>query len=353
MYGPAASTAMADLPYDARGVLSGLYQAGYSWGYLFAAVFYRALVPTTSYGWRSLFWFASVPPIFLIVFRYVMPETDHFIAVKAERAARAAAPSEQNESIQARSVAKSPGVVAFIKEAGTAAKQNWVLLIYMVFMMAGFNSCSHGSQDFFPTFLKNQAELNASQVTIISVVGQLGSITGGLVLGFFSTFLGRRPTMLIACILGGAMVPAYILPRSMVLVASAFFQQVFVGGVWGPIPIHLMELSPEALRVTCVGLTYQLGNLASAGSATIQAIIGERYPLAPGPTGAKRFDYGKVIAIFMGAVWAYVFFLLLIGPEMTQEERDEEARAVQDRNDLRRGSVAVEDVHHVEAKADA
>ena len=352
MYGPAASTAMADLPYDARGVLSGLYQNGYSTGYLLAAVFYRALVPTTSHSWRSLFWFAAVPPVFLMAFRYVMPETDHFLSVKAERAARPA-PSQGDGSGQGSSVADATSVRVFIKEAGIAIKQNWFLLIYMVFLMAGLNSCSHGSQDFFPTFLKNQAELNPSQVTVISIVGQLGSITGGTVLGYISTFLGRRPTMLIACILGGALVPAYILPRSMVLVASAYFEQVFVGGVWGPIPIHLMELSPVALRATCVGLTYQLGNLASAGSATIQAIIGERYPLAPGPKGAKRFDYGKVIAIFMGAVWAYVFFFLLVGPEMTQQEREEEAQAVQDRNDLRRGSIVVDDALQVEAKSDA
>lgn len=59
LLGPAASTALEDLPYDARGILSGLFQQGYAVGYLLAAIFYRALVPTTSHGWRSLFWFGS------------------------------------------------------------------------------------------------------------------------------------------------------------------------------------------------------------------------------------------------------------------------------------------------------
>jgi SHS family lactate transporter-like MFS transporter len=217
----------------------------------------------------------------------------------------------------------------------------------MVVLMTGFNSCSHGSQDFFPTFLKNQVELNPSQVTVISVVGQLASITGGRILGFISTFSGRRLTMLCAYILGGALVPAYIIPRSMVLVASAYFEQVFVGGVWGPIPIHLMELSPVALRVTVVGLTYQLGNLASSASATIQAIIGERFPISPGPGGVARFDYGKVISIFMASVWGYVFLFLLVGPEMTQEEREEEAEAVRIRELQRQQDVFIDsmDIH--------
>lgn len=73
-----------------------------------------------------------------------------------------------------------------------------------------------------------------------------------------------------------------------------------------------------------VGVTYQLGNLASSASATIQSVIGERYPLPP-KNGVKRFDYGKVIGIFMGAVWAYQLLFLFLGPEMSEEERAEYA----------------------------
>jgi MFS transporter, SHS family, lactate transporter len=164
-----------------------------------------------------------------------------------------------------------------------------------VVLMAGFNACSHGSQDFYPTFLKNQVELGATDVTVITVVGQIGALIGSTTIGFISTFSGRRLAMITACIFGGAMIPAYILPRNMTLVAASFFQQFFVGGVWGPIPIHLIELSPPALRTLTVGVTYQLGNLASSASATIQGVIGERYPLPTAPDGTKRFDYGKVI----------------------------------------------------------
>ncbi|KAK2594744.1 hypothetical protein QQS21_007542 [Conoideocrella luteorostrata] len=347
MYGPAASTALSDLPYDARGVLSGLYQNGYSTGYLLACVFYRALVPTTSHGWRSLFWFSSVPPLLIMVFRWLMPETNYFRALKAERERQVV---EERGDLNSTSTlpasqTKFVELIAFAKESREAIRHNWVLLMYMAVMMTAFNSCSHGSQDFYPTYLKNQVELNATQVVIISVAGQLGSITGGTILGYISTYSGRRLIMLIACVFGGALVPAYTIPRDMSLVATAFFEQVFVGGVWGPIPIHLMELSPPALRTTVVGLTYQLGNLASSASATIQAIIGERFPLAAGPNHDVRFDYGKVIAIFMGAVWAFLFVLLLLGPEMTQEERELEAENSRHLELLRRDGI---DLNHIE-----
>jgi len=43
LFGPAAATALEDLPYDARGLLSGIFEQGYATGYLLAAIFYRAV----------------------------------------------------------------------------------------------------------------------------------------------------------------------------------------------------------------------------------------------------------------------------------------------------------------------
>ena len=61
-------------------------------------------------------------------------------------------------------------------------------------------------------------------------------------------------------------------------------------------PIHLVELSPPHVRALFYSFTYQLGNLASAASSTIEATIGERFPLPPNPdTGEARYNYGKVI----------------------------------------------------------
>lgn len=71
------------------------------------------------------------------------------------------------------------------------------------------------------------------------------------------------------------------------------------------IPIHLIELSPEHFRSFVVGTSYQLGNLVSSASSTIEATIGERYPLSPLSNGLKRYDYGLVMAIFMGCVYFY------------------------------------------------
>ena len=180
---PAAATALEDLPYEARGFFSGLFQQGYAVGYLLAALFFRALVPTTSHGWRSLFWFGACPPVLIIAWRLYLPETNYYQVLKAEREARHAQ-DDHADSV----TGKTGSLRAFLKDANQAFRKNWVLFVYMVsslqescqsvemlcsshkhtepmlkskqvILMSGMNSVSHGSQDLFPTFLSDQARM--------------------------------------------------------------------------------------------------------------------------------------------------------------------------------------------------
>lgn len=286
-----------------------MLQQGYAFGYLLATVFARALVNTTSHGWRPLYWFAACPPILIIVFRIFMPETQAFQARQAVRAA-------------------SGGVgKTFLQEGKVAIKNHWLLLLYMVGLMAGFNFMSHGSQDLYPTMLSNQYKFSANAVTVTQVVANLGAMTGGTVVGYCSGIFGRRFSIVFICIIGGALLYPYTYTSSKAVIAAAFFEQFCVQGAWGVIPIHLMELSPGALRTFVVGTSYQLGNLASSASSTIEAQIGERFPLSPlvNPKThkvTKRYQYGKVICIFLGCVYVYVIVMTILGPEMRGKSFD-------------------------------
>ncbi|KAK3201398.1 hypothetical protein GRF29_185g829719 [Pseudopithomyces chartarum] len=62
LYGNAAATALEDCPEEARGLISGMLQQGYAFGYLLATVFARAFVNTVGHEWRPLFWFGAGPP---------------------------------------------------------------------------------------------------------------------------------------------------------------------------------------------------------------------------------------------------------------------------------------------------
>ena len=296
LYGNAAATALEDCPEAARGLISGMLQQGYAFGYLLAAAFARGLVDTTSHGWRPLFWFGAGPPVLIIIFRLCLPETNSY----RERAA----------------VRKASGNLTstFLAEGRVALKKHWLLLIYLVLLMAGFNFMSHGSQDVYPLMIQNQYNFSPDAVTVTQVVANLGAMTGGTVVGYSSQIFGRRFSIIVISIVGGALLYPYTFISSKKIMAAAFFEQFCVQGAWGVIPIHLMELSPGSFRTFVVGTSYQLGNLVSSASSTIETTIGERFPLPP-KGKVKRYEYGKVICIFMGCVFAYVIVLALVGPE--------------------------------------
>ncbi|KAJ5247579.1 hypothetical protein N7468_002562 [Penicillium chermesinum] len=301
MYGIAAVTALEDCPIEARGLVAGLMQQGYAFGYLLATAFARALVNTTSHGWRPYFWFASCPPILIIAFRLSLPETQAFRDRQASR--------------------ESQGNIAgqFISEAKVALKHHWLVLLYLVLLTSGLNFVSHGSQDLYPTMLTNDLKFSANAVTVTQVVANLGAMTGGTFAGYCSQIFGRRFSMIIMCMIGGALIYPYSYTRTHAVAAVAFFEQFCVQGAWSVIPIYVMELSPASFQTFVVGSAYQFGNLASSASSTIEATIGERFPLAPlvkaDGTTVARYDYGQVICIFTGAAYAYSLVLLFLGPE--------------------------------------
>ena len=98
-----------------------MLQQGYAFGYLLAAAFARGLVNTTSHGWRPLFWFGAGPPVLIIIFRLCLPETR---AYQERQRIREETPNAAK---------------VFAQEGKVALKNHWLLLIYMVLLMAGFN----------------------------------------------------------------------------------------------------------------------------------------------------------------------------------------------------------------------
>jgi len=308
LYGNAAATAIEDLPEDTRGLMSGILQQGYAFGYLLAAAFARGLVNTTPHGWRPLFWFGACPPVLIILFRLVLPETQAY-----QQRARL----RHHAQLRGDDISRT-----FLREGKAALRHHWLLLIYLVLLMAGFNFMSHGSQDLYPTMLQNQFNFSPDAVTITQVVANLGAMLGGTVVGFASQIFGRRVSIITMCIAGAALLYPYTFVSSSAVIAAAFFEQFCVQGAWGVIPIHLMELSPGAFRTFVVGTSYQLGNLVSSASSTIESTIGERFPLPRTHAQESRYEYGKVICIFMGCVYVYVIVLTLLGPEHLRRKFD-------------------------------
>jgi len=287
-WGVGAALAMEALPAKSRGFFSGILQQGYATGYLIAAIVYYFVFP--HFGWRGMFIAGTLPALLIFYIRAHVPES----AVWKESAARVGQTAGRWRS----AVANAP------------------LFLYAIILMAAFNFMSHGTQDLYPTFLEKQRGFSVGQVSLLTIVMNVGAILGGTLFGGLSQRLGRRFSIVIAVVLGAFVIPLWAFaPTAALLGVGGFCMQFMVQGAWGIVPAHLNELSPPTVRGTFPGFTYQMGNLISAGAAQWQAILAARFPTPGG--GA---DYARVLAIVALAVFVAVGVLAAIGPEAKERE---------------------------------
>jgi len=274
-WGVGASLTMETIPPKTRGIVSGLLQAGYPSGYLLAAVLYG-----TSYhflGWRGMFMVGVLPALLVLFIRRKVEESPAWIKYGRQ-------PSRILETI----------------------KRRWVLFIYVIILMTAFTSFSHGTQDIYPTFLQVQQKFPAQTVSAIAIVYNIGAILGGLVFGTFSERIGRRRAIIIAALLTLPVIPLWAFSNSVLMLSlGAFLIQFFVQGAWGVIPVHLNELSPDSVRGTFPGFTYQLGNLFASKNGTIQTTLAV----------SLGNNYGLALAITAVIVASAVAIVTALGPE--------------------------------------
>jgi SHS family lactate transporter-like MFS transporter len=183
VWGLATSTALENLPVEVRGIASGILQQGYAIGYLLAAVIDLFLVPEVSPGWRALFWTGSGISLFAAAIRALLPESQLFLKAKEAE--------KDHETPNTTSKTK-----IFIHETKAMLKKHWLLCIYAVLLMTGFNFLSHGSQDLFPTYLQASKGFSAHDAIVATIIGNIGALSGGTIAGWLSQYMGRRLTMI-------------------------------------------------------------------------------------------------------------------------------------------------------------
>lgn len=240
-WGVGASLAMEHAPVRWRGVLSGILQSGYSIGYLLAAIAARVVLPNL--GWRAMFWVGGIPALLALYIRTKVPESE---AWQQHRLTRT------------------------IDGPRIAWQHKW-LSLYMVGLMFLMNCLSHGTQDLYPDFLKHAHGVSGNTVAYVAMFYNVGAVVGAIIFGLLSERIGRRYSMLCALAVALAIMPAWAFGGTLeVLAIGAFVMQMGVQGAWGIIPVHLNELSPDAVRGLLPGFTYQVGILLASATPSVE-----------------------------------------------------------------------------------
>ena len=277
-WGIGSALTFETIPVRARGVVSGLLQAGYPSGYFVAAIavflFYDKL------GWRYMFLLGIAPAILVFFIRIGIDESPAWTEQRVKK--------------------QTLGLWAVLG-------RDWRLAIYAILLMTAFNFFSHGSQDAYPNlFLKIQHGFDTKTLSLMTAIANIGAICGGIGFGFLSERIGRRRAIIYAALLALPVIPFWAFASTpLILGLGAFLMQVSVQGAWGVIPVHLNELSPPEIRATFPGVVYQLGNLIASRNLPIQAAIAETH----------GNNYGLAMAMVVGTVAVVIVLMVLWGPE--------------------------------------
>lgn len=282
-WGVGASLAMESIPPRLRGPVSGLLQTGYPSGYLIASVVFGLFFEQI--GWRGMFVVGAAPALLVLYIRWGVEESPVFIAHAEKRA---------------------DSFLAHLGDMVGIGRKHLLLFLYAILLMAAFNAFSHGTQDLYPTFLREQHGFDAHAVGIIVVIGNIGAIIGGLTSGTLSERFGRRRMISTMALLALPVIPLWAYSTTPLFLAlGAFLIQIAVQGAWGIVPAHLNELSPDEVRGTFPGFAYQLGNLIVSLAAPLQAGLAE----------SRGGDYSFALAIVAGVVAVVLAGLALAGVE--------------------------------------
>jgi MFS transporter, SHS family, lactate transporter len=274
-WGVGASLTMETIPQQSRGFVSGLLQAGYPSGYLLASLVYALF--GKSLGWRGMFMVGILPALLVLYIRRNVEES----------------PSFQTSRSKGRQI-----------WAEVRKRRN--LIVYTVILMTAFAFLSHGTQDFYPTFLKKQLKFAPPTVGTIAIVYNIGAILGGITFGAISQRIGRRRAIIIPCLLLLPTISIWVFPTNPVFLAlGAWVMQFFVQGAWGSIPVHLNELSPPGIRGTFPGLTYQVGQFFAAINLTMQSWLTVQF----------GGNYAYSLALVAAVVAVVIVVLIARGPE--------------------------------------
>jgi SHS family lactate transporter-like MFS transporter len=273
-WGIGASLAMESAPIKKRGILSGLMQGGYPFGYLLAAL--AAILVIPRYGWRAMF-FVGVPLAALTI----------YLASRAP----------ESEAWRAHRV---PSLRAMITVAFAHGRRFGYLLLVMSVMTC----LSHGTQDLYPDFLRTEHGLSRDAVSYIAMFYNVGAVLGAIFFGRISERIGRRHSMIAALVLSLAAIPAWAFGQTLpLLIAGSFAMQTGVQGAFGVVPAHLNELSPDAIRGLFPGFVYQLGVLVGSPAVSIEYALRD------------LVGYHWALTLFEATVIAVLIVIFGFGPE--------------------------------------
>jgi len=285
-------------PAKFRGLVSGLLQGGFYWGYIASALAFHYIYPyfasisdpfsqelDSSIGWRVMFWIGVVPALFVLWIRSGVAESPVWLARKRQLGKEGRSTPAEGLSI----------IHLFRPDL------RWVT-VQTSLLMGAFMFSYYSITFWYPTFLQESGHSTLGYVIAFNV----GAIVGMALWGRASeTRLGRRGAVSLAALIGVMSIPAYVGAMSSTgLAIGAVVMGACGAGVWGMVPSYLTERFPTAVRGVGPGLSYHVG-----------AAIGAMTPLILGQLQDGGMSVVHAMQICIAVSGVLVGIMIWMGPE--------------------------------------
>ncbi|WP_101477129.1 MFS transporter [Candidatus Nitrosotalea bavarica] len=297
-WGSGAVITMETVPKSSRGLLSGILQSGYNFGFILASVVYYFVFTHfsgpqfTEIGWRIMFFTGIIPGLTTLFVRIKMKESQVWL-----------------EKFHQKKIERAP--LRKIFSDVNIRKRFFLALIIMTGLQYGY----YTTMGFYPTFLQNYVNMDKSEIPFLLIVATITSFFGQIFAGYISQKIGRMKTLglfaISAIILA---IPAvYGLYHAVSFYERSLYTVILIFTAtsgFGPIPAFLSERFPTQVRNTANGFVYNGGLLIGSWAPLIAVSL-----LSHG---------GSFIPVLLGINVIVASIILLFGSKMNPETRDTE-----------------------------
>ncbi|HOJ51944.1 MAG TPA: MFS transporter [Syntrophales bacterium] len=249
------------VPTRIRTTVLGTLQAGWSVGYVLAAILSSWILPAM--GWRPLFLMAIVPGIICLLLMIGMKDPESWFAARtvakaAEKPQNEFALLWQNKSIR------------------------WIFLLWCftsIMLQFGY----YGANTWLPSYLVKDLHVNLKSMGWYVAATYTLMVVGKIVTGYLGDIFGRRVMWVLAGICTALYLPAVIYFATPGNIA---YLLLFFGFLYGaPYAInstYMSESFPASVRGTAVATAYNVGRIGSTISPLVIGIVAKSYSVGAG-----------------------------------------------------------------------
>ena len=282
-----------------------------------------ALILIPHYGWRSLFWFAGIPPIIIWLLQLIyLPESPRWLEEKGrkEEANKILSQFEGSASKPAHTIVQQSAPITKTNEKSASLPTKYSLwapgirkITILSIIISVLNLVTwYTFTAWIPTFFV-QSGLTVAKSFTFSFVIMLGAIPGNALAALISDKLGRKKTLVILSILLGIIGLLYGYASSPAYAMVYGFLFVMGGNILIAIIMasYIPELFPTPIRMAGSSLANAFGRAATILSPYLIAYL---------------FQHGGQGAVFWSSFIMYIIMaicVLWLGRETKEKSLEE------------------------------